>query len=131
MQRLIGDLNRAYVSEPALHALDSDSTGFHWIIGDDRANSIYVFYRSGFAGTPPVIAICNFTPVPRTKYRIGAPRKGLWRELVNTDAAVYGGSNLGNGGSVIATDGRSHGQPFSIELTVPPLATLLLRFDEP
>jgi 1,4-alpha-glucan branching enzyme len=131
VQRLIGDLNRAYVSEPALHALDSDSTGFHWIIGDDRANSIYVFYRSGFAGTPPVIAICNFTPVPRTRYRIGAPRKGLWRELVNTDAAVYGGSNVGNGGSVIATDGRSHGQPFSIELTVPPLATLLLRFDEP
>jgi 1,4-alpha-glucan branching enzyme len=130
VQRLIGDLNRAYVSEPALHALDCDSAGFHWIIGDDRANSVYVFYRSGFAGTAPVIALCNFTPVPRTRYRIGAPRKGRWRELINTDAAVYGGSNLGNGGSVIATDGRSHGQPFSIELTLPPLATLLLRFDE-
>jgi 1,4-alpha-glucan branching enzyme len=130
VQQLVGDLNRAYVGEPALHALDCDSTGFHWIIGDDRVNSIYAFYRSGYEGTPPVIAVCNFTPVPRLKYRIGAPRRGRWRELINTDAAVYGGSNLGNGGALIATDRRSHGQPFSIELTVPPLATLLLRFDE-
>src|SRR5580658_9229325 len=122
--RLIGDLNRAYVGESALHALDCDSTGFHWIIGDDRVNSIYAFYRCGYEGTPPVIAVCNFTPVPRLKYRIGAPRRGRWRELINTDAAVYGGSNLGNGGSLIAIDRRSHAQPFSIELTVPPLATL-------
>jgi 1,4-alpha-glucan branching enzyme len=113
-----------------LHALDSDSTGFQWIIGDDRANSVYAFYRAGVEGTPPVIAICNFTPVPRLKYLIGAPRKGRWREAINTDAAIYGGSNLGNGGQVMATDRRSHGQPFSIELTVPPLATVLLRFDE-
>jgi 1,4-alpha-glucan branching enzyme len=129
--RLIGDLNRAYVNEPALHALDCDSTGFHWIVGDDSANSVYVFYRSGLADAPPVIALCNFTPVPRLKYRIGAPRKGRWRELINTDAASYGGSNMGNGGAVIATDRRSHGQPFSMELTLPPLATLLLRFDAP
>jgi 1,4-alpha-glucan branching enzyme len=130
VQRLIGDLNRAYVTEPALHALDSDSAGFHWIVGDDRANSVYVFYRAGMADAPPVIAVCNFTPVPRLKYRIGAPRKGRWRELINTDGAAYGGSNMGNGGAVFATDRRCHGQPFSIELTVPPLATLLLRFDE-
>jgi 1,4-alpha-glucan branching enzyme len=131
VQRLIGDLNRAYATEPALHALDCDGAGFHWIIGDDRANSIYVFYRTGLADAPPVIAVCNFTPVPRLKYRFGAPRKGRWRELINTDAAAYGGSNMGNGGTVIAIERRSHGQPFSMELTVPPLATLLLRFDEP
>jgi 1,4-alpha-glucan branching enzyme len=130
MQRLVSDLNRAYVQQPALHALDADSTGFHWIIGDDRANSIFAFYRSGFEGTPPVIAISNFTPVPRTKYQIGAPRRGRWAEIFNSDAAIYGGSNLGNGGSVVAIEKRSHGQPFSIELNVPPLATVLLRFDE-
>jgi 1,4-alpha-glucan branching enzyme len=130
VQKLIADLNAAYRHEPALHALDSDSTGFQWIIGDDRVNSVYAFYRAGVEGARPVIAICNFTPVPRLKYLIGAPRKGRWREAINTDAAIYGGSNLGNGGQVMATDRRSHGQPFSIELTVPPLATVLLRFDE-
>jgi 1,4-alpha-glucan branching enzyme len=130
MQKLVADLNRAYVDEAALHALDSDSTGFHWIIGDDRSNSIYCFYRTGYEGSAPVIAVCNFTPVPRINYRIGAPRQGRWRELANTDAAIYGGSNMGNGGSVVATRTRSHGQPFSIDLVVPPLATLLLRFDE-
>ena len=130
MQRLIGDLNRAYVQEGALHALDADSAGFHWIIGDDRANSVFVFYRSGYEGTAPVIAISNMTPVTRPKYQIGAPRKGRWREIVNTDAEIYGGSNVGNGGYVHTIDHRSHGQPFSIELTLPPLATLLLRFDE-
>jgi len=130
VQRLIGDLNRAYRREPALHALDSDSTGFQWIIGDDRVNSVYAFYRRGFEGAAPVIAVCNFTPVPRTNYCIGAPRKGRWRELVNSDADIYGGSNMGNGGLVTATERRSHGQPFSIQLTVPPLATLLLRFDD-
>jgi 1,4-alpha-glucan branching enzyme len=119
-----------YRHEAALHALDCDSTGFHWIVGADRLNSVYAFYRTGVEGTPPVIAVCNFTPVPHLKYRIGAPRKGRWREVLNTDAQIYGGSNLGNGGQLLATDRRSHGQPFSIELTVPPLATVLLRFDE-
>ena len=104
VQLLIGDLNRLYRNEPALHALDSDSTGFHWIIGDDKVNSVYAFYRSGLQGAPPVIAICNFTPVPRIAYRLGAPRKGRWREMINTDAAVYGGSNMGNGGYVTAID---------------------------
>jgi 1,4-alpha-glucan branching enzyme len=130
VQRLMSDLNRTYVQEPALHALDADSVGFQWIIGDDRANSIYVFYRSGLEDARPVIAICNFTPVPRQGYRIGAPRVGRWRELINTDAGIYGGSNVGNGGFVTATEKRSHGQPFSIEVTIPPLATVLLRFDE-
>jgi 1,4-alpha-glucan branching enzyme len=127
VQRLIGDLNRVYATEVALHALDCDSAGFRWIIGDDRDNSVFAYYRNGYEGTPPIIVVCNFTPVPRLRYRIGSPRSGGWREILNTDAEIYGGSNLGNGGWVEASSMPSHGQPFSLEITVPPLATVLLR----
>ena len=127
VQRLITDLNRVYRTEAALHALDCDSAGFRWIIGDDRDNSVFAWYRCGYNETPPVVVVCNFTPVPRLRYRIGVPRAGGWREILNTDAALYGGSNLGNGGWVQSSATTSHGQPFSLELTLPPLATLLLR----
>jgi 1,4-alpha-glucan branching enzyme len=129
VQRLVGDLNHLYRTEPALHALDADAAGFRWLVGDDCVNSVYAFYRDGPQGSAPLLAICNFTPVPRRNYRVGAPRCGRWREAINTDSSVYGGSNLGNAGEVTASSGRSHGQPFYIELTVPPLATLLLRFE--
>ncbi len=125
--RLVADLNRVYTTEAALHALDCDSAGFRWIIGDDRDNSVFAYYRSGHEDTQPIIAVCNFTPVPRLHYRIGAPRVGGWREILNTDSELYGGSNLGNGGWVEASSTPSHGQPFSIEITLPPLATVLLR----
>jgi 1,4-alpha-glucan branching enzyme len=127
VQRLIADLNQVYATEAALHALDCDSAGFRWIIGDDRDNSVFAYYRSGYADTPPIIVVCNFTPVPRMHYRVGAPRAGGWREILNTDSELYGGSNLGNGGWVEAASTPSHGQPFSIEITLPPLATVLLR----
>ena len=130
VQQLVADLNQFYRSEPSLHALDTDPAGFRWLIGDDCANSVYAFYRIGFSDSSPVIAICNFTPVPRQHYRVGVPRRGRWREVINTDSGIYGGSNLGNGGYVTATTGRSHGQPFCIDLLVPPLATLLLRFEQ-
>jgi 1,4-alpha-glucan branching enzyme len=130
VQRLIGDLNHFYRSEPALHALDGDAAGFRWLVGDDRVNSVYAFCRFGDDDTPPIIAICNFTPLPRPQYRLGVPREGRWREAVNTDGLAYGGSNLGNGGHVMATSVRSHGQPFSMDVTLPPLATLLLRYEK-
>jgi 1,4-alpha-glucan branching enzyme len=127
VQHLVRDLNRLYASEAALHALDCDSAGFRWIIGDDSDNSVFAYYRNGYADTPPIIAVCNFTPVPRLHYRIGAPRAGGWREILNTDSELYGGSNLGNAGWVEAGSAPSHGQPFSLEITLPPLATVLLR----
>jgi len=130
VQRLIADLNQVYATEAALHALDCDSAGFRWIIGDDRDNSVFAYYRSGYADTPPIIVVCNFTPVPRMHYRVGAPRAGGWREILNTDSELYGGSNLGNGGWVEAASTPSHGQPFSIEITLPPLATVLLRHEQ-
>ncbi|HEY1725826.1 MAG TPA: 1,4-alpha-glucan branching protein GlgB [Steroidobacteraceae bacterium] len=127
VQLLVSDLNRLYRQEPALHVLDSDSAGFRWLVADDSSNSIYAYYRQGHADSAPIIAVCNFTPVPRQHYRIGAPRAGVWHELLNTDSELYGGSNLGNGGALTASSTASHGQPFSIELTLPPLATVLLR----
>jgi 1,4-alpha-glucan branching enzyme len=127
VQRLIADLNRLYTQEPALHVLDHDGAGFGWLVVDDYSNCVYAYRRSGGAGAATLVAAANFTPVPRLHYRFGVPRAGVWREILNTDAEIYGGSNLGNGGWVQASAPGSHGQPFSLELTLPPLATVILR----
>jgi 1,4-alpha-glucan branching enzyme len=129
MRRLVRDLNRVYAAEPALWARDAESDSFRWIISDDRGNSVFALMRIGPPDAAPVLAISNMTPVPRYNYRIGVPLPGLWRELINTDAAIYGGSNIGNGGSLHATAVASHGQDQSLELVLPPLATLYLRHD--
>jgi 1,4-alpha-glucan branching enzyme len=127
IRRLVRDLNRIYANEPALFERDSDSGGFRWIVGDDRENSVFAFLRIGTSGERPVLAICNMTPVPRYHYRVGVPVAGEWREILNTDAAEYGGSNLGNGGVSQTVSAPSHGQPQSLDLLLPPLATLYLH----
>ncbi|MGO9675538.1 MAG: 1,4-alpha-glucan branching protein GlgB [Methylocella sp.] len=126
VQNLIRDLNRLHKKLPALHARDRDPGGFAWIIGDDRDQSVFAFTRFSEAGDAPVVAISNFTPEPRHAYRVGLPHAGSWREILNTDAAVYGGSGVGNYGWVMADAIPSHGQPASAEITLPPLATLYL-----
>jgi 1,4-alpha-glucan branching enzyme len=126
VQSLVRDLNHLYVAEPALHALDAEPGGFEWLVGDDADNSVYAFRRVDGTGRE-VVAICNFTPVPRHGYRIGMPQPGHWDEVVNTDAAVYGGSNLGNGGLLVTEPVASHGKPQSVALVLPPLGTLILR----
>jgi 1,4-alpha-glucan branching enzyme len=130
IQRLVRDLNRLYAGERALHARDADPSGFAWIVGDDRANSVFAFVRFGAGGAAPILAVCNMTPVPRHGYRIGVPRGGRWRELFNSDSACYGGSNVGNGGAIHTTSTWSHGEPQSLELVLPPLATVLLRHED-
>jgi len=127
IQRLVRDLNRVYRSEPALHRRDASAEGFRWIIGDDRANSVFAFLRQGEAGDPPVMVVCNMTPAPRDHYRIGVPRAGWWREIANTDSRFYGGSDLGNDGGRSTTAEAAHGEPQSLELTLPPLSTIMLR----
>ena len=127
LQLLIGELNRLYRSEPSLHRRDADSRGFEWIAADDVENSVYAFLRKGDDADPPVLAVFNCTPVPRFNYRIGVPGEGVWAELLNTDAAAFGGSNHGNVGGVEATPVPSHGRPFSLNLTVPPLGALFLK----
>jgi 1,4-alpha-glucan branching enzyme len=128
LQKLVRDLNRLYVDDPALHRLDSDPRGFEWIVGDDNANSVYAYRRTDAEGRELVV-VCNLTPVPRHAYRVGLPRGGRWSEVLNSDAGVYGGSNMGNGGVIHADDFFSHGREWSAALTLPPLATIVLRAD--
>jgi 1,4-alpha-glucan branching enzyme len=128
MQRLTRDINRLYASEPALHRLDADPAGFRWIVGDDRGQSVFAFLRSAGEDDPkPVLVICNFTPLPRYNYRIGVPLGGRWRERLNSDAEIYGGSNLGNGGVIATESVPIHGFEQSLSLTLPPLATVWLQ----
>ena len=124
VQSLVRDLNRLYRATPALHRLDCDAAGFRWI-ATDAAQSTYVWMRSGGAGHPPAVVACNFTPVPRPGFRIGVPQAGFWREAVNTDAAIYGGSGMGNLGGVEADGPARDGQPASMEITLPPLSTVI------
>ena len=130
IQRLVRDLNRLYRAERALHVRDTESSGFRWVIGDDRANSVYAFWRLGNNGDRPILVVCNMTPAPRDHYRIGVPQPGVWREIINTDSAFYGGSNVGNEGAVHTVDSPAHGEPHSIELILPPLATVMLRRED-
>jgi 1,4-alpha-glucan branching enzyme len=124
------DLNRLYRELPALHARDCEGDGFRWIVVDDHEQSVVAWLRTGAEGDAPVVVVCNFTPVPRDNYRIGLPRSGAWREVLNTDAAGYGGSGLGNLGNVMAEAKPSHGLAASASVLLPPLATVFLQATE-
>ncbi|MET1077683.1 MAG: 1,4-alpha-glucan branching protein GlgB [Pseudomonas sp.] len=126
LRQLVGDLNRLYRSQPALHELDCEPAGFQWLIGDDAANSVFAWLRRDEAGQP-LLVVANFTPVPREQYRVGVPAAGHWQELLNTDAQGYGGSNLGNLGTVISEPLAAHGEADSLSLMLPPLSVLILR----
>ena len=126
VQRWVADLNRLYRSEPALHEIDFDAAGFEWIDASDHEASTLAWLRRDRAGNI-VVVICNFTPVPRFNYAVGVPAAGYWRELANSDARDYGGSGLGNMGGVLSQPVGAHGRPQSLTLTLPPLATLILR----
>jgi 1,4-alpha-glucan branching enzyme len=127
LQLLVGELNRLYRTEPGLHRYDVDPRGFEWIAADDIENSVYAFLRKGDAGDAPILAIFNGTPIPRFNYRLGVPGEGVWAEVLNSDAAAFGGSNHGNVGAAEATPVPSHGRLFSLNLTLPPLGALFLK----
>jgi 1,4-alpha-glucan branching enzyme len=126
---LVHDLNRVYRQEPALHRRDVDPSGFEWIAGNDSEQSVLSFLRLA-EGAAPICAVLNFTPVPRLAYRVGLPRAGTYVELINSDAAAYGGSGMGNLGRVEAVAQPCHGRPYSAELTLPPLGALFLRAND-
>jgi 1,4-alpha-glucan branching enzyme len=126
LQRLVRDLNALYAAEPALHASDADPAGFRWLVGDDQANSVFAFLRTGPGGKPLLFAV-NMTPEPRYGYRIGAPVGGRWREVLNSDAGSYGGGNIGSGGAVEARHEPAHGQPFALDVVLPPLGAVILK----
>ncbi len=127
LQRLVRDLNHLYGQERALHEYDAHPAGFRWVVGDDSANSVFAYLRFGAGDVPPVLAVCNMTPVPRADYRIGVPQGGVWREVLNSDFEYYGGGGLGNGGGVQAEPMPAHGEEQSLALLLPPLATVLFR----
>jgi 1,4-alpha-glucan branching enzyme len=127
VQLWVEQLNRVHRQEPALHELDSDPAGFEWIDCNDTAASVLSFLRKGKSANERVLVICNFTPVPRESYRVGVPAGGYWRELLNSDATDYAGSGMGNRGGVMAEAKPAHGRPYSLNLTLPPLAVLFLK----
>ena len=131
VQRLVGDLNRLLREQPALHRQDGEAAGFEWVEPDDREHSVFAWLRHA-PGAAPVLVVSNMTPVPRAGYRLGVPAPAAggptaWREVLNTDSAHYGGSNLGNGGAPLPAEPQPwQRQPASVVLTLPPLATLFL-----
>jgi 1,4-alpha-glucan branching enzyme len=127
LRTFVQDLNRVYAAEPALHQVDFEPAGFQWIDCNDSENSVVSFIRRARNGADLIVAIVNFTPVPRDGYRIGVPRGGEYLELVNSDSEVYGGSNLGNRGVVTTESIAAHGHADSLRLNLPPLGFLILK----
>jgi 1,4-alpha-glucan branching enzyme len=127
LQRWMCDLNAMYAREKALHSTDCEPAGFEWIDCTDVESSVVSWIRKDGGGGEIVLAVCNFTPVPRTGYRVGVPLGGMWREILNSDSPIYGGSGLGNAGGFTAEPVPAHGRPFSLNLTLPPLGICIFR----
>jgi 1,4-alpha-glucan branching enzyme len=130
MQRLVRDLNSAYVSAGALHKRDCEPEGFEWLIADDAENSVFAWARHSGEGDPPVVVVTNFTPVPRENYALPMPRAGSWREIINTDASNYWGSGKGNAGRIEASAPGIQGKPAVSHINLPPLATLYFMAEQ-
>jgi 1,4-alpha-glucan branching enzyme len=128
VQRLVRDLNGLYRNEPSLQFSDVHGEGFSWAVADDAVNSVIGMFRRTDDNGQVMLILCNFTPVPREAYRVGVPKPGRWAEVLNTDAAIYGGANIGNGGSLWTEDVPAHGHDLSLSVVLPPLSTLFLRW---
>jgi 1,4-alpha-glucan branching enzyme len=129
--RLVGDLNRLYKEQPALHQIDFDWNGFEWLELHDWENSVLAFLRRGKIPGEEMVVACNFTPVVREGYRIGVPREGYYREMLNTDSYCYDGSNVGNSGGVWSKPEPCGSHPHHVELTLPPLGAVFLKVSHP
>ena len=127
LQAFVREINRLYRTEPALHELDFDHGGFEWIDFSDWESSIVVFMRKAKNPEDFLLIVCNFTPVPRSGYRVGAPLPCWYREVLNSDAEFFGGTNLGNGGGLQAEPVPCHGRPCSLTLSLPPLSCLIFK----
>jgi 1,4-alpha-glucan branching enzyme len=127
LMQLVSDLNRIYASETALHQLDCDPGGFEWVDASDSDSSVYSFLRKGKNPYDVILVVINATPVVRVGYRIGVPRGGWWRELLNSDGGEYWGSGIGNAGGVMAEYAPAHGREQSLNLTLPPLGALFFK----
>jgi 1,4-alpha-glucan branching enzyme len=127
LRRWVRDLNTFYRGEPSLHEVDFDPSGFEWIDCNDFERSVVSFIRKGKNPTNATLFVCNFTPVPRHNYRVGVPFDVEWKEVLNSDATLYGGSGQGNMGGITATPLPIHGRPYSLNMTIPPLGVVVFR----
>jgi 1,4-alpha-glucan branching enzyme len=127
LQTWVRDLNRTYEREPSLHEVDFEGPGFSWIDCQDNENSVISLIRRARNPHDFTVMIVNFTPVPRPRYRVGVPEAGWYREILNSDAWLYGGSNMGNGGGIHTEPAVAHGFEQSLDLIVPPLGFVLLK----
>ena len=130
LQRWVEDLNRGYRDHSALHLYDCKPAGFEWVDCSDTEQSVVSLLRKGSSPEDLMLVVCNFTPVPRMNYHLGVPRGGCWAEMLNSDAKEYGGSGYGNFGGVEATPIAFHNKPYSLTLTLPPLAAIFLKHQE-
>ncbi|MET0335274.1 MAG: 1,4-alpha-glucan branching enzyme, partial [Rhizobacter sp.] len=130
LQRYVRELNRLLREQPALHEVDFSQEGFEWAVSDDAGASVLAFLRKPKGRGPTLLVVCNLTPLPRERYRIGVPLAGHWREVLNSDAAEFGGSGWGNLGGVEAQAVHWHNRPASLSLTLPPLSTLVLQQED-
>ncbi|ASP47267.1 1,4-alpha-glucan branching protein GlgB [Cognaticolwellia beringensis] len=130
MQTLIKDLNHTYRNIPALHELDCDGSGFEWLDSQNSAQSILVYLRKGQAGTAPALVVVNLTPTSYENFSVGVPQPGFYRECLNTDSSIYGGSNVGNSGGVNSVNEAYAGQANKVSLSVPPLATMIFELQQ-
>jgi 1,4-alpha-glucan branching enzyme len=127
LQTLVRELNRLYRAQPALYQIDTHWSGFEWVDFHDVDHSIISFLRRAEDPDDFLLFCCNFTPVPHHRYRVGVPAESLYEEIFNTDAEMFGGSNLGNGGRVASQPIKMHGRPHSLSLTLPPLAVVVFK----
>lgn len=130
LQKWVGDLNKMYRDFPSLHCRDLDENGFEWIDCGNAEESVVAFLRKGEQEMEPMLVVLNFTPTPRIDYQIGVPKSGQWKEVLNSDANDYGGSGIGNMGSVKTTPHPFHNNPFSLKLNLPPLSAIFLSRDQ-
>jgi 1,4-alpha-glucan branching enzyme len=127
LRRWVRDLNTGYRAESALHELDCRPEGFAWVDASDSGQSVLSFIRQGSSGDDLLLVVCNFTLTVRWNYRVGIPRSGRWVEIFNSDAPLYGGSGQGNMGGLSSTPVGWHGRPMSLNLTLPPLAMIVMK----
>ncbi|MCB0153327.1 MAG: 1,4-alpha-glucan branching protein GlgB, partial [Anaerolineae bacterium] len=127
VQRFVRDLNQLYKNEPALYEDDFNWTGFTWIDANDSENSVFAFMRNAKSTDEFIVVVSNLTPVPRESYRVGVPKIGYYSEILNSDSEHYWGGNMGNDGGQGAEEVPMHGHPYSLSLTLPPLATIMLK----
>jgi 1,4-alpha-glucan branching enzyme len=128
MKRLVSDLNRVYAQEPSLHENDFSGEGFEWVDVGNADISVLAFLRKSRSGAP-ILIVSNLTPVPRSNFLVGVPQRGRWLEVINSDAREYGGGGWGNMGGVESVPVSAHGRVESLSLSLPPLATIMMKWD--